>query len=88
MPREALMISLDATTMVVLYMVEVCAYGAILFQLHKLDRRRLREARCGLHQWTTASHGGMVCSMCYKRVAQSLSGFPKIKIFDRDWPLF
>lgn len=82
------MISVDAATMVLLYTVEVFAYGAILFQLHKLDRRRLREARCGLHQWKTASRGGMVCSVCHKRVARSLFGFPTIKIFDRDWPLF
>jgi hypothetical protein len=82
------MISVDAAAMVLIYMVEVLAYGAILLKLHKLDRRRLREARCGLHQWKTVSGGGMVCSLCHKRVAQSLIGFPKIKIFDRDWPLF
>lgn len=82
------MISLDATTMVLLYIVEVLAYGAVLLQLHKLDRRRLREAKCSLHQWKAVSRGGMVCSLCHKRVAQSLRGFPKINIFDRDWPLF
>ncbi len=82
------MISLDAATMVLLYMVEVLAYGAILFQLHKLDRRRMREARCGFHQWKTGSPRGMVCSVCHKRVAQSMFGFPQIKFFDRDWPLF
>ncbi|MFQ5847693.1 MAG: hypothetical protein ACE5IQ_08530 [Candidatus Methylomirabilales bacterium] len=82
------MITLDAATMFLLYTVEVLAYAAILFQLHKLDRRRLREARCTLHQWEAASPGGMVCSLCHKRVAQSLIGFPKIRIFDRDWPLF
>ncbi|MBW8058064.1 MAG: hypothetical protein V3R69_02945 [candidate division NC10 bacterium] len=82
------MISLDAATMVLLYMVEVLAYGAILFQLHKLDRRRLREIQCGLHHWKTASPSGMVCSVCHMRVAQSMFGFPNFKIFDRDWPLF
>lgn len=82
------MISVDATTMVLLYTLEVVAYGAVLLQLHRLDRRRLREARCGLHQWKSIPSGGMMCSGCHKRVAQSLFGFPKIKIFDRDWPLF
>ncbi len=82
------MISFDTATMVLIYMVEAVAYGAILFQLHKLDRRRLREARCQLHQWTTASRNGMVCALCHKRVAHSLFGFPMINIFDRDWPLF
>ncbi|MFB3143119.1 MAG: hypothetical protein ACE10F_00885 [Candidatus Methylomirabilales bacterium] len=69
-------------------MVEVLAYGAILFQLHKLDRRRLREMQCGLHQWKTGSPSGMVCSVCHKRVAQSMFGFPNFKFFDREWPLF
>ncbi len=82
------MISIDATTMVLLYTLEVIAYGAVLLQLHRLDRRRLREASCGLHQWTAAPGGAMVCSGCHKRVAQSLIGFPKINIFDREWPLF
>lgn len=82
------MITMDAATMILLYSLEVLAYSAVLLQLHRLDRRRLREARCMLHQWTTGSRGGMVCSLCHKRVAQSLIGFPKIKIFDRDWPLF
>jgi hypothetical protein len=79
---------MDAATMILLYSLEVLAYSAVLLQLHRLDRRRMREARCNLHQWTTVSLGGMVCSLCHKRVAQSLIGFPKIKIFDRDWPLF
>ncbi len=82
------MISMDATTMVLLYIVEILAYGAILLQLHNLDRRRLREAMCKLHQWEAVSRGGMVCALCHKSVAQSLIGFPKIKIFDWDWPLF
>jgi hypothetical protein len=82
------MITMDAATMILLYSLEVLAYSAVLLHLHRLDRRRMREARCNLHQWTTVSLGGMVCSLCHKRVAQSLIGFPKIKIFDRDWPLF
>lgn len=82
------MITMDAATMVLVYALEVVAYGAILLQLHRLDRRRMREARCGLHQWKTAARGAMVCSLCHKRVSQSHFGFPNIKIFDRDWPLF
>lgn len=82
------MITMDVGTMILLYTLEVLAYSAVLLHLHRLDRRRLREARCILHQWTTAARGAMVCSLCHKRVAQSLIGFPKINIFDRDWPLF
>lgn len=82
------MITMDAATMIFVYTLEVLAYGAVLLQLHRLDRRRMREARCNLHEWKTASRGGMVCSLCHKRVARSQIGFPKIKIFDRDWPLF
>ncbi|MFQ5882935.1 MAG: hypothetical protein ACE5I9_10770, partial [Candidatus Methylomirabilales bacterium] len=77
------MITMDGAAMILLYTLEVLAYGAILLQLHRLDRRRLREARCILHQWIRASRGGMVCSLCHKRVAQSLIGFPKIGFFDR-----
>ncbi|MEE9220455.1 MAG: hypothetical protein V3W10_06880 [candidate division NC10 bacterium] len=82
------MITVDAATMILLYSLEVLAYSAILLQLHRLDRRRLLEARCGLHQWKSGSPSGMVCSVCHKRVAQSMFGFPKINFFDRDWPLF
>lgn len=82
------MITLDVTTMILLYIVEFLAYGAVLLQLHRWDRRRLREARCTLHQWEATSRGAMVCSVCHKCVAQSLFGFPKIAIFDREWPLF
>ena len=82
------MLTMDAATMILVYTLEVVAYGAILLQLHRLDRRRLREARCNLHQWKTASRGAMVCSLCHKRVAQSHFGFPKIAFFDREWPLF
>jgi hypothetical protein len=82
------MITMDAATMILLYSLEVLAYSAVLLHLHRLDRRRLREARCGLHQWKSGSASGMVCSVCHKRVAQSMFGFPKINFFDRDWPLF
>ncbi len=82
------MITIDGATMIVIYSVEILAYSAVLLQLHRLDRRRLREAGCGLHQWKSGSPSGMVCSVCDKRVAQSMFGFPKINFFDRDWPLF
>ncbi len=82
------MITVDAATMILLYSLEILAYSAILLQLHRLDRRRLLEARCGLHQWKSGSPSGMVCSVCHKRVAQSMFGFPMINFFDRDWPLF
>ena len=82
------MITMDAGTMILVYTLEVVTYGAILLQLHRLDRRRMREARCSLHQWKTTSRGAMVCCLCHKRVAQSHFGFANIKIFDRDWPLF
>jgi hypothetical protein len=82
------MITMDAATMILIYSLEVLAYSAVLLQLHRLDRRRLLEARCGLHQWKSGSPSGMVCSVCHKRVAQSMFGFPKINFFDRDWPLF
>ncbi len=82
------MITIDGATMILLYSLEVLAYGAVLLQLHRLDRRRLREAGCGLHQWKTGSPSGMVCAVCDKCVAQSMFGFPKINFFDRDWPLF
>lgn len=82
------MITLDVATMILLYILEFLAFGAVLLQLHRLDRRRLREARCQFHQWEETSRGNMVCSVCHKRVGQSLIGFPKINMFDRDWPFF
>ncbi|MFQ5804727.1 MAG: hypothetical protein ACE5JQ_17700, partial [Candidatus Methylomirabilales bacterium] len=67
---------------------EILAYSAVLLQLYRLDCRRFREAQCKFHHWVPTSHGRIECTVCQKRVAQSVIGFPNIKIFDRDWPLF